>query len=114
MAAHQLRIDAGLVELEHRRVVDDFARLAVDYLVQPHRFGESSADVEKLQAKREAGVRPESMVRAKAQGLKLIVAQLRHCRRQRILRKLKGAAGELAGLTLEPGIVEGLARRRGG
>ena len=39
VVAHDLRVDAGLVELEHRRVVDDFARLAVDDLIEPHRLG---------------------------------------------------------------------------
>src|ERR1700730_2991284 len=111
MAAHQLRIDAGLVEFEHRRVVDDFPRLAVDDLVEVYRFGKASTDVKELQAKRQSGVAPEGMVRTKAQRLVLVVTELRHRRGQRILRGLLGIAAELAGLALEPRIVEGLARR---
>jgi hypothetical protein len=115
--AHHFRIDAGLVEFEHCRAVDDLPRLAVDDLIEAHRFRETSADMKELQAKRQAGVGPEGMVRAEAQRLVLIVTELRHGRRQRILGGLIGIARELSGLTLEPGIVEGLAggraRRRG-
>ena len=108
VVAHQLWIDTGLVEFEHRGVVDDFARLAVDDLVEAHGFGESAADMEELQAKLQSGIAPQGVIGAKAQRLKLIVAELRHRRRLNILRSLKGIAGELARLPLEPGIVEGL------
>ncbi len=114
VVAHQFRIDAGLVEFEHRRVIDDFVRLAVDDFVEAHGLGESAADMEELQAKLEAGIAPQCVVGAKAQRLKLIVAELRHRRRLNILRGLKGIAGELARLPLEPGIVEGLDGLRRG
>jgi hypothetical protein len=52
VVVHQLGIDSGLVEFEHRRVVHDFSRLAVDDFVEAHGFGEASTDVKELQAKR--------------------------------------------------------------
>jgi hypothetical protein len=67
MTPHQLRVDAGFVEFEHRGVVDDFARLTVDDLVEAHRLGEGSAGMKELQAKRQSQVGPESVIRAKTQ-----------------------------------------------
>ena len=49
-------IDAGLVEFEHRRVVKNLASFAVADLVQMHRLGKAAANVEELQAKRQACV----------------------------------------------------------
>src|SRR6202041_1319879 len=84
--------------------------VAVDYFVVVYCLGEISADVKELQAKRQPGVGPQGMIRAKTQRLVLIVAELGHRRRQDILRGLVRIACELMGLTLEPCIVEGLVR----
>ena len=66
----------ALVELEHGRVVDDFARLAVDDFVQVHGLGEAAPDVEKLQAERQARVAPQARDRLrKRMRLILVVAR---------------------------------------
>jgi hypothetical protein len=111
VAPHRFRVYARLVEFEHRGVVDDFVRLAVDDLVEMDRLHEAAADVKELQAERQSQVPPQGVIGAKTQRLILIVAELGHRRRQSFLRRLIRIAGELAGLALEPCIVEGLARR---
>ena len=109
---HEGGVDAALVPLEHRRIVDDLARLAVDDFVHVHGLGEIAADVEELQAEGESRIRPERVVAAEPDGLILIVTQFSHRRRKRVLRRLKGVAGEPMRLALEPRKVECL--RRGG
>src|SRR6201999_4615913 len=47
MIAHHCRIDPGFVELEHRWVVDDFAGLTVDDLIQMHRLRKSPSTWQK-------------------------------------------------------------------
>ena len=50
------------------------------------------------------------MVGAEANGLVLIVAEIRHGRRQYVLRLLIGIAREVMSLALEPGEIERLRR----
>ena len=57
-STHRFRIDAGLVEFEHRRVVDDLPGLSVDDLVEPDRLGEASTHMKELQPKCQPGVGP--------------------------------------------------------
>src|SRR5208283_3557368 len=61
---HRGGIDAACAPLEHRRIVENLARLAVDDLVKMHGLGEVAADMEELQAKRQPRVAPQRMVAA--------------------------------------------------
>ena len=105
---HEGRIDAALVPVEHRGIVDDLVRLTVDDLVHVNGFGEVAPDVEELHAKGEARVGPQRVVAAKANGLVLVVAELAHGGRHHVLVGLEGIAREPVRLPLEPREVERL------
>src|SRR5271170_64468 len=86
-----------------------------------HRLGKPAAHMKELQTKFEARAAPERMIGAEAQRLVLIVAELRHRRRQHLFGGLKGVGGEKTRLAFEPRVVErlrrtapGNARGRGG
>jgi hypothetical protein len=87
LVLHARRIDAALFEIEHRGLVDDLVRKAVDDLEHAHGLGEAAPDVKKLDAKRIAVVRPECVIRAEAQRLVLVVAQVGEPRRQGVFRR---------------------------
>src|SRR5271169_2884893 len=75
-----------------------------------HRLGKTPAHMKELQTKREARAAPERMIGAKAQRLVLIVAELRHCRRQHLFGRLKCVGGEETRLAFESRVIKRLRR----